>query len=327
MTQPIVRVNGLSKTFSLREPWPWSPARMVHAVKTMDLTVLPGEILAVVGQSGSGKTTLSRIILGLEEPSEGEIWLEAERWDHRPESFRQALRLRYQYVPQDAMSALDPQQTSLEHVIETLRALAGRDRVQALREALEMLDRLGISHRRDALPREMSGGEQRRVTLARVLALNPKLIVADEPTSGLDPERRGEVLRDLIGNLPEGAACVLVTHDMEATRDWCTRAIVMLDGHVIEEFDPRIQEPRHPYGRMLYAPWTGPLPKGELRNQGCPYDLDCILPRGELSERCRTCMPALSAPDSQGHRVACHVLAPIQADNSLPSSNANGVNS
>jgi ABC-type polar amino acid transport system ATPase subunit len=92
--------------------------------------------------------------------------------------------------------------------------LGGKTSADAKSAAEELLSSLGLNERLHALPREMSGGEQRRVTLARVLALNPKLIVADEPTSGLDPDRRDSVLEALFGNLPDGAGCILVTHDM-----------------------------------------------------------------------------------------------------------------
>jgi ABC-type glutathione transport system ATPase component len=305
---PCLKIRGLSKTFALRDPWPWSPRRSVQAIKTMDLDLFEGEVLAVVGQSGSGKTTLSRIVLGLESPSEGEVWLDDIRWDNLGEGERQARRVHYQYVPQDAMAALDPQQSALDHVVETLRVLGGRPRNEALREARALLDRLGLGDRSDALPREMSGGEQRRVTLARVLALHPRLVVADEPTSGLDPDRRTEVLQDIVGNLREKSACILVTHDMETARDWCTRAVVMLDGHVIESFDPRSQEPMHPYAKSLFDPWTGPLPGGDLAPSGCPYLPDCTL-ASTIADSCRGRMPALQLV-REGHRVACHALAP-----------------
>jgi ABC-type glutathione transport system ATPase component len=158
------------------------------------------------------------------------------------------------------MAALDPQQTALEHVVETLRVLGGLNRVEAVARAEEMLERLGLAERGGALPREMSGGEQRRVTLARVLALDPKLVVADEPTSGLDPERRHEVLQALIGNLPEDAGCIIVTHDMSEAREWCDRILVMLHGEVIEELSRADDEPQHPYSRVLFDPWAGPVP-------------------------------------------------------------------
>ena len=118
-----------------------------------------------------------------------------------------------------------------------------------------MLERLGLGERLGALPREMSGGEQRRVTLARVFALQPRLVVADEPTSGLDPDRQESVLEDLIANLPPDAGCILVTHDMPQARAWCHRALVMLEGRVVEELALPNGEPQHPYARMLFDPW------------------------------------------------------------------------
>lgn len=252
---PVCVVRGANKVFRATGPYPWSPAREVHAVRDVSLEVAPGEVLALVGQSGSGKTTLARCILGLEGLTSGEILLEGRPWHDRSEASRRSDRVRYQYVPQDALSALDPQQTALETVLESLRVLRGRSRDQARTEALQMLERLGLSHRADALPREMSGGEQRRVTLARVFVLQPKLIVADEPTSGLDPDRQESVLHDLVTNLPSGAGCVLVTHDMPQVRRWCHRALVMLEGRVVEELVLPEARPKHPYARMLFDPW------------------------------------------------------------------------
>jgi ABC-type glutathione transport system ATPase component len=199
-------------------------------------------------------------VLGLEVATRGGVWIEGERWDNLSERLRRPKRVEYQYVPQDAMAALDPQQTALEHIEETLRVLGGASEVDANSRAREMLGRLGLGERMDALPREMSGGEQRRVTLARVLALNPKLVVADEPTSGLDPERREAVLEALIGNLPDHAGCIIVTHDMAEAKQWCDRILVMLHGRVVEELDARSDEPQHPYSKVLFDPWAGPIP-------------------------------------------------------------------
>ncbi len=253
--RPIIDVRACVKTFTIPGPWPWSPSRTVEAVRGVDLRVGVGEVVALVGQSGSGKTTLSRIVLGLEQPTSGEVWIESHRWDLLPEAQRQALRVQYQYVPQDALAALDPQQTVLEHVEETLVVLGGVSRAEARERGAATLARLGLSHRHGALPRELSGGEQRRVTLARVLCLQPRLVVADEPTSGLDPDRRASVLEDLVGNLPEGAGCLLVTHDLDAAIPYCDRVVVMLEGQVVEEADLRTQKAQHPYTRSLLDPW------------------------------------------------------------------------
>ena len=253
--EPILSVRNVGKQFLIPGTWPWSPKRAVDAVINANLEVRPGEILALVGQSGSGKTTLARCILGIEEVTSGQILLEGRPWHSLAESARRPLRTRYQYVPQDALSALDPQQSALESVVESLVVLAGKPAADAARIATDMLARLGLAARLHALPREMSGGEQRRVTLARVFALQPRLIVADEPTSGLDPDRQESVLSDLIANLPPGAGCILVTHDMPQVRKWCHRALVMLEGRVIEELKLPNGQPSHPYAKMLFDPW------------------------------------------------------------------------
>ncbi len=251
----ILEVKNIKKTFTQNGTFPWSPSSEVHAVNGVSLKVEPGEVIALVGQSGSGKTTLSRIILGLEEPTSGEIWLNAQRWDGISESQRRKLRPKYQYVPQDAMSALNPQQTAYEHIYETIRVLGGEDSQTADKKSTDLLSHLGLGSRLSALPREMSGGEQRRVTLARVLCLDPMLVVADEPTSGLDPERRDSVLEALIGNLPKTAACILVTHDMSEAKNWCNRIYVMLEGEVVEVIE-KGEEPKHPYAKVLFDPWS-----------------------------------------------------------------------
>ena len=291
LKQPIVKITNLHKTFVLRGTFPWSPTTDIQAVRGVELSIYPGEIVALVGQSGSGKTTVSRMVLGLEEPSKGEIYLEGELWSGLSEAQRRKKRIRYQYIPQDAMAALDQQQTALEHIIESYQVLGGKTKQEALDSATKILTDLGLGQRLHALPREMSGGEQRRVTLARVLALDPKLVVADEPTSGLDPERRDSVLEELIGNLPKDAACILVTHDMSEATQWCDRIYAMLAGRVIEEIDasPKTSEksennhikiintPCHPYSRILFDPWSGAFPKGELFYQGCPFQGDCSI--------------------------------------------------
>jgi len=304
----IVTATAVVKDFVQGGPFPWSDSTTIHALQGVDLTVAPGEVVALVGQSGSGKTTLARIVLGLEEPSSGAIHLEELRWDGLAEKERHPHRARYQYVPQDPMAALDPQQTALEHVAETVRVLGRLARADALREAKAMLERLGLAERFHALPREMSGGEQRRVTLARVLALTPRLVVADEPTSGLEPDRRAAVLEALIGNLPPEAGCILVTHDMSAARRWAHRVLVMLDGRVIEELDLRVSDPLHPYAQVLFDPWGHPAPEAALASRGCPFREDCPLPDQDLVKTCSSMVPSLLPPigKESGHRVACH---------------------
>jgi peptide/nickel transport system ATP-binding protein len=259
----LLRAVGVHRHFDVPGPWPWSARRRVEAVRGVDLEVHEGEVVALVGQSGSGKTTLARVVLGLEDPSAGEVWIAGERWDHLPERARRPLRRLVQYIPQDALGALDPQQTVEEHVVETLRVLGAKSAAEAPGAARALLGRLGLQARAGALPRELSGGEQRRVTLARVLALAPRLVVADEPTSGLDPDRRAQVFDELVGSLAPGAGCLLVTHDLDAALPFCHRVVVMREGRVVEDCDLRRSRPAHPYTLSLLDPWgSAPPPPG-----------------------------------------------------------------
>jgi peptide/nickel transport system ATP-binding protein len=309
VSTPLVVVEGVTKAFHVPGSAPWKPDRRVRAVQGVDFVIHPGEVVALVGQSGSGKTTLARLVLGLEEPTTGTIHLDGERWDHVPEHRRRQRRAQYQYVPQDALQALDPQQTVIEHVVETLSVLGGLVRSEAIARARTELASLGLEHRADALPRQLSGGEQRRVTLARVLALQPRLVVADEPTSGLDPVRRHAVLEALLKRLAPGAACILVTHDMEVAATACHRALTMLAGRIIEEVDLRARPPVHPYGQLLFEPWEHPLPKAPLGGEGCPFVDNCPLTDAALAPTCRSLVPALrevAIDRPTAHRVACH---------------------
>ena len=324
----VVSVENLHKTFVLPGAWPWSPKQEVMAVQGVNIHVKPGEIIALVGQSGSGKTTVSRMILGLEDVTSGSITLDGIRWDGLSESERRPLRAKFQYVPQDSMSALNPQQTAWEHITETYQVLGSMSHDDALKKAQQLLESLGLGQRLHALPREMSGGEQRRVTLARVLALEPKLIVADEPTSGLDPDRRDSVLEALFGNLPENAGCILVTHDMSEAKQWCNRIYVMLAGRVIEELDLHAHEPKHPYAQLLFDPWNHPLPQKELAKKGCPFHTNCSI---MLQSICTGTLPSLQPVQSattshtvQGatpyatHMVACHACTNSQTNTNIP---------
>ena len=313
MTAPLLAIRDLHLRMS-------SFDGRAHVLNGINLTVNRGEIWGLVGESGCGKSLTGLSVSRLQPTppahySAGEILLEGERWDGLSEAQRRPRRARFQYVPQDAMGALDPQQTALEHVVETLSVLGGRDAEAARAEAVAMLTRLGLGARLDALPREMSGGEQRRVTLARVLALEPRLVVADEPTSGLDPDRRASVLEALVGNLPKDAGCILVTHDMTEAREWCHRVLVMLAGRVIEALELVKAEPVHPYARILFDPWSGPVPRAPLDATGCPFRSNCPIPLASAPDSpCARQVPTLGAVDDEGHRVACHAYPPDPGD-------------
>ncbi len=142
-----------------------------------------------------------------------------------------------------------------------LRLPSDVGRAALRREVERVLEELDIAHIRgsrigDAVRRGISGGQRKRVNLGQeLLTQSTRVLFFDEPTSGLDPDRQDSVLRDLITNLPEGAGCLLVTHDMPQVRRWCHRALIMLEGEVVEALPLPDGQPRHPYTQMLFDPW------------------------------------------------------------------------
>jgi polar amino acid transport system ATP-binding protein len=126
-------------------------------------------------------------------------------------------------------------------------------RADAERRALELLDTLGVAHRRNALPRELSGGEAQRVAIARAMAMEPPLLLMDEPTASLDPARRGELGETLVQLTANGRTLVVTTHDDDFARDFATRVIILAEGEVVEEGDPRevLTNPKHEATRRL----------------------------------------------------------------------------
>jgi ABC-type polar amino acid transport system ATPase subunit len=131
--------------------------------------------------------------------------------------------------------------------------VAHRNRAEAEARAVQLLEALGVAHRRNALPRELSGGEAQRVAIARAMAMEPPLLLMDEPTASLDPARRGELGETLLGLTAAGRTLVVTTHDDDFARDFATRVIVLADGEVVEEGDPRevLTNPQHAATKRL----------------------------------------------------------------------------
>ncbi len=199
----------------------------------VDLDVSPGEICGLFGASGEGKSTILRAVAALEPFTAGRIDFGDFSLEPGPvpkESRLHALRKRVGMVFQahslfEHLNALDNVTLALVHAHGVSRTRAGED-------ARALLDSLGVAHRGDAYPRELSGGEAQRVAIARALAPGPMILLMDEPTSALDPARRGalgETLRDLAG---KGRALLIATHDMEFARAYTDRQIILADGRV-----------------------------------------------------------------------------------------------
>ncbi len=206
-------------------------ANHFHAVKDVSLALRPGEVALLTGRSGSGKTTLLHMLAGLLTPTEGRVWLDETDLYALPDADLSRLRnAKFGVIPQ-GRSAVDTL-TVLENVLLPQQLHGGKGDA---RSALRWLDALGIANLCDARPAELSGGELRRMAIARALAVNPEIILADEPTGDLDDENTEAVLTLLRSSaVEEGKAVLLVTHDSEAL-SYGTRIYRMEGGSLRED--------------------------------------------------------------------------------------------
>jgi len=194
------------------------------------VTADPGEVLALVGESGSGKSTLLRCMQGLEDMDAGEILVRGEVLRRAGGPFVQAVRVRVGIVLQQYHLFLH--RTALENVIEAPIHVLGVDEGTARADALALLERLGVAHRKNARPGSMSGGEQQRVAIARALAMKPDVLLMDEPTAALDPARRKEVAA-MIRELSQGGTTIVTaTHDIPFAEEVADRMVRLVAGAI-----------------------------------------------------------------------------------------------
>jgi len=245
----LLTVRGLRKAFGQHE-----------VLKSIDLTVRRGEVVALIGPSGSGKTTVLRSLNGLEIPDSGTVeFAGGPTVDFSTQGSKKqlsALRDRSAMVFQHYN--LFPHKTTLENVIEGPVQVQKKPKAQAVEEARELLARVGLEDKADSYPFELSGGQQQRVGIVRALALRPQLLLFDEPTSALDPELVGDVLTVIKELADEGWTMVVVTHELAFAREVADEVIFMEGGVVVERGhpdtvlrDPREERTRQFVNRLL----------------------------------------------------------------------------
>lgn len=239
----------------------------VEALRDVSCAVDAGETLGVVGASGCGKSTLARAIIGLVTPVSGIIRYDGHDLAACTSAERLTFRRQVQMVFQDATGSLNPQCTVRQALSEVLRVhKLTHDRIETNARITKLLEQVGLPlAAADAYPRELSGGQCQRVSLARALALRPRVIVADEPVSALDVSVQARIinlLRDLQQAL--GLAVVLISHDLAVVRTVCNRICVMADGQIVEHGPSRqvLDAPAHPHTRALIeaVPCLPPAP-------------------------------------------------------------------
>ena len=262
---PLLRVRGLQKSFGDN-----------RVLESVDLTVGRGRVLALIGPSGSGKTTILRCLNGLEVPDGGTIDIAAASTaESAPggsaagRGERSAVPLTIDFAAKTSPKQLAglrdrsamvfqhynlfPHKTVLQNVTEGPLIVQRRPAAEVTAEALALLDRVGLTDKRDSYPFELSGGQQQRVGIVRALALRPQVLLFDEPTSALDPELVGDVLRLIKELADEGWTMVIVTHELEFAREVAHEIAFVDGGTIVEHGDPKqlLRNPQHERTRQF----------------------------------------------------------------------------
>ena len=220
-----VKISGLHKYFDDLE-----------VLTGIDMEVREGEVVCLIGPSGSGKSTLLRCINRLENPTKGEIIVDGNVMTGKRvplNKIRENIGMVFQQFN------LFDNMTVLKNIMFAPVTLGKMSKAEAKDKAMQLLDRVGLSEKANAFPRQLSGGQKQRVAIARALAMNPDVMLFDEPTSALDPEMVGEVLQVMKELARDGMTMIVVTHEMGFARDVCDRVVFMSDGVIVEEGAPQ----------------------------------------------------------------------------------------
>ncbi|MBD3614255.1 amino acid ABC transporter ATP-binding protein [Kingella kingae] len=207
----------------------------LHVINGVNLDIKQGEVVVVCGPSGSGKSTLIRTVNQLEGIQSGEIWVDGVNVAD-PKTDLNKIRTEVGFVFQHFN--LYPHLSVLDNITLSPIKVKGMSKTDAEKLALELLEKVGLSHKKDALPTQLSGGQQQRVAIARGLAMQPAVMLFDEPTSALDPEMVGEVLKVMKDLAQSGMTMMCVTHEMGFAREVADRIIFVDHGQILEDRKP-----------------------------------------------------------------------------------------
>ncbi len=329
MTEPLLQVKHLSKFFTVEKNLLGQATSVLKAVDDLSFEIFPGEALGLVGESGCGKTTVGKMLVNLYRPTAGEIWYEGKDLAQMSARERRSQCRNIQLIFQDPYGSLNPRMTVGDIISEPIRInhlLAANkvdDRVGYL------LNAVGLSATyRNRFAHEFSGGQRQRVSIARALAMEPKLIVCDEPVSALDVSIQAQVL-NLLSELSDefGLTYLFIAHGLNVVKHISDRVGVMYLGRLVELAPKRelYNNPLHPYTKALLSaiPVTNPayrreriLLEGDVSSPidpppGCRFASRCYARTGCIGCACETEMPEL-VELSPGHFVSCYLYPEVR---------------
>lgn len=320
MSVPLLEIRGVRIGFALREGGLlFAKQRRLWAVDGVDFVIEAGETVGLVGESGCGKTTLAMTVLGLEEPTDGQVLFEGVDLRAFDRAAMKRYRAAVQAVLQDPWSALSPRSRVGDIVAEPMVVSSNLSRSERTQRVARLLEEVGLQPWQAALhPHEFSGGQRQRLCIARALSVEPRLIVLDEPVSALDVSVQAQIinlLKDV--QAKTGVSYLLISHSLATVHYLSTRVAVMYLGQIVEfaSADDLFANPLHPYTRLLMSAGrrrggneiddgeiAGEMPSPTAPPPGCRFNTRC--PRA--LPRCSTVAPQLLAI-APGHVVRCHL--------------------
>lgn len=326
----LLEVKGLKRHFDVTEGIFTRNRQYLRAVDGIDFYVNEGETLGIVGESGCGKSTTGRLIVQLDEPTEGSVIFEGEDLSELSEKQLREKRKDFQMIFQDPFSSLNPRSRVFDIVAEPLVSHKIASGKELRKRVIELIEVVGLNETHlDRFPHEFSGGQRQRIGIARALALQPKLIVCDEPVSALDVSIQSQIL-NLLEKLQRefNLTYIFIAHGLPAVKHISDRIAVMYLGRIVEiaDKDDLFDRTMHPYTEGLLS--AVPIPDPTLRDDkeriilegdmpspvnppsGCPFHTRCRY----ATEKCKVDVPKLKEIDT-GHFVSCHY--PLNVKGSL----------
>jgi peptide/nickel transport system ATP-binding protein len=322
----LLQVHELAKYFDVSKPWlarlvENQPRQILKAVNGVSFDIHKGETFSLVGESGCGKSTVAKLIVGLHNPSRGEIIFDgANIADANTLKKSRTLRRRWQMIFQDPYASLNPRWRVRDIVSEPIRAFKIADSAKEIEERVgKLLIQVGLSpadgHK---FPHEFSGGQRQRISIARALSSEPEFLICDEPTSALDVSVQAQIL-NLMKDLQQKLELtyLFISHNLAVVYHVSDTIGVMYLGRLCEAATPKelFRDPKHPYTRLLLdtipdmemsgrerMPVRGEVPNPISPPSGCTFHPRCPLAK----ERCRKEIPRLR--DEGGSLVACHAV-------------------